>query len=559
MNKPVRIILAAALLVSALPVSAAALTPEQQAVHVLNRLGYGPRPGDIGRVAQMGVQRYIDSQLHPESIPFPEALAQRLAALGSANAPAGEVLGEFAELRKDVRDEDEGARQRRRAGVARITREAAEARLLRAVDSPRQLEEVMVDFWYNHFNVFSGKGIDRALVASYERDAIRPHAMGSFRELLGATAHHPAMLFYLDNFQSTSSGFVPGGAQAGAKARARGLNENYARELMELHTLGVDAGYTQKDVTELARMLTGWTFDQRRLVRDNETFRFDPKRHDNGVKTWLGREVGPGGQNEGEMALDVLALHPSTARHVSYKLAQYFVSDTPPAALVDRMARTWAETRGDIRSVLKTLFASDEFMAPAAVGAKFKTPYQFVVSAVRASDTPVANIAPLVGTMGQLGMPLYGCQTPNGYKNTQEAWLNPDALTRRITFATALGSGRIAISTPPANPLGAGSAAAAMPARAARAAAMADSMADSMAAPAQMDMGGSASAPMVTTTASAVAMAAANPANAKPLDAARLQATLGGAVSKRTLDIVAANAGDLRAAMLLGSPDFMQY
>jgi uncharacterized protein (DUF1800 family) len=555
--KPVRIMLAAALLVAALPLQAATLTPEQQAVHVLNRLGYGPKPGDIERVVQMGVQRYIDTQLHPETIPYPDALAQRLAALTSANAPAGEVVGEYAELRKDVRQEDEGARERRRAGLAKITREAAEARLLRAVDSPRQLEEVMVDFWYNHFNVFANKGIDRALVASYERDAIRPHVLGSFRELLGATAHHPAMLFYLDNFQSTSSDFAPGGAAAGAKARARGLNENYARELMELHTLGVDGGYTQKDVTELARMLTGWTFDQRRLVRDNETFRFDPRRHDNGVKTWLGREVAPGGQREGEMALDVLAMHPATARHVSYRLAQYFVSDAPPAALVDRMARTWAQTGGDIRSVLGTLFASEEFMSPAAVGAKFKTPYQFVISAVRASDTPVANIAPLVGTMNQLGMPLYGCLTPDGYKNTQEAWLNPDALTRRITFATALGSGRIAISTPPPAAPMAGSASAAMPARAVSGA-MPGAMPGAMAAAAQMDMGASAPAPMITTTASAVAMAAVMPANAKPLDAARLQATLGGAVSRRTLDIVAANAGELRAAMLLGSPDFMQ-
>jgi uncharacterized protein (DUF1800 family) len=248
------------------------------------------------------------------------------------------------------------------------------------------------------------------------------------------------------------------------------------------------------------------------------------------------------------MALDVLAMHPATAHHVSYQLAQYFVSDEPPQALVDRMARTWMQSRGDIRSVLKTLFASDEFMAPAAVNAKFKTPYQFVVSAVRAADTPVVNVAPLVGTMNQLGMPLYGCLTPNGYKNTQEAWLNPDALTRRITFATALGAGRVAISTPPAQPQMANSAAAAMPARAMQA---------SMNMP-EMGMAG-APAPMVTTTVSAAAMAAASPANARALDAGKLQATLGGSISKRTLDIVAGNAGELRAAMLLGSPDFMQH
>jgi uncharacterized protein (DUF1800 family) len=247
------------------------------------------------------------------------------------------------------------------------------------------------------------------------------------------------------------------------------------------------------------------------------------------------------------MALDVLAVHPQTAHHVSYQLAQYFVSDTPPPALVERMAHTWLETKGDIRAVLGTLFASDEFMAPDAVGAKFKTPYQFVVSAVRASATPVANIAPLLGTMSQLGMPLYGCQTPDGYKNTQDAWLNPDALTRRITFATALGAGRIALSTLATEPQMAASGAASMPARATAAAAPEMGMAASTGA-----------APMVTTTVSALAMAAAAPANAAPLDAGKLEATLGNAISKRTLDIVAGKAGELRAAMLLGSPDFMQ-
>jgi uncharacterized protein (DUF1800 family) len=491
------LILVTILMVAMLPARAAELNAGQQAAHVLNRLAFGPKPGDIERVTQIGVRRYIDEQLQPEALAYPAALSERLAALESANRPAGAVLDEFAQLRKQVRDEDDGAKQRRRAGLTTIAREAAEARLLRAIDSPRQLEEVMVDFWYNHFNVFAGKGIDRALVASYERDAIRPYVMGSFRDLLGATAKHPAMLYYLDNFQSTSADYRPAMLQRmlpnGAKAKARGLNENYARELMELHTLGVDGGYTQKDVTELARMLTGWTYDQRALVRNNETFRFDAERHDRGVKTWLGRQVSEQGQREGEMALDVLAMHPSTAHHISYKMAQYFVHDKPPPALVGQMERTYLASRGDIRSVLRTLFASPQFMAPDAVGAKFKTPYQFVISAVRASAAPVANIAPLLGTMAQLGMPLYGCQTPDGYKNTQDAWLNPDALTRRITFATALASGKLP-------------------------------------------------------------MAPAAPA----LDAARLQAALGGAISARTLTTVAANAEPLRAAMLLGSPDFMQ-
>jgi uncharacterized protein (DUF1800 family) len=496
-TRPTFATIAAVALALVLPLSpaqsahAAPLAPEQQAVHVLNRLAFGPRPGDVERVRHMGVERYIDEQLHPETIPMPDTLTARLDALQTVGRSPGEALGEFIELRKEARSDDEGAKQRRRIEQGRAAREAAEARLVRAVESPRQLEEVMVDFWFNHFNVFAGKGIDRALVASYERDAIRPYALGSFRALLGATARHPAMLFYLDNVVSSAPGQD---ARGNGKNKSAGLNENYARELMELHTLGVDGGYTQRDVTELARMLTGWTFAQRRLVRDGETFRFDAGRHDRGVKTWLGHEVAPAGQAEGEYALDVLAVHPATARHLSFQLAQYFVSDVPPPSLVERMSRTWLATGGDIRAVLKTLFSSSEFMDSAALGAKFKTPYQFVVSAARASAAPLVNVGPLVNTMSQLGMPLYGCQTPDGYKNTQEAWLNPDALTRRIAFATALGQGRLPLEVEPV-----------------------------------------------------------------PLDPARLQATLAGTLSRTTLDIVARNPDNLRAAMLLGSPDFMQH
>jgi uncharacterized protein (DUF1800 family) len=539
MRKPIFAVAAISVLLSAaavLPASASGLSAEQAAAHVLNRLAFGPRPGDIERVAQTGVQRYIDAQLHPQTLAYPAALTERLGLLEAANASAGDIAGQVAELQKQVRDEDEGAKQQRRAKLAAIALETAEARVARAIDSPRQLEEVMVDFWYNHFNVYSGKGLDRALVASYERDAIRPYALGSFRDLLGATAKHPAMLYYLDNYLSTAADYVPGMRRGvrvalvptAPKAKARGLNENFARELMELHTLGVDGGYAQKDVTELARMLTGWTYDQRALVRSNETFRFDPQRHDQGTKHWLGREVESQGQREGEMALDVLAMHPSTARHLSFKLAQYFVQDNPPPALVERMARSYLDSKGDIGMVLRTLFASAEFMAPEAVGAKFKTPYQFVISAARASATPTVNIAPLLGAMSQLGMPLYGCQTPDGYKNTQDAWLNPDALTRRITFATALAGGKLALATRPPVPV--------------RPAAMR----------AQMDnaMDGAMSGTMSGTL---------KPAPATPaLDAAQLQATLAGSVSNRTLTTVAASAEPLRAAMLLGSPDFMQ-
>ncbi|MES2319765.1 MAG: DUF1800 domain-containing protein [Pseudomonadota bacterium] len=451
----------------ALPVQASPTAAEQQALHVLNRIAYGPAPGDVARVTQMGVKRYIDSQLEPSALAYPEPLTERLAALELPNISTGAALGQFVELRRDVRNEEPGAQKRRADGLKLMVLQTDEARLLRAIRSPRQLEEVMVDFWYNHFNVFAGKGSGRAMVASYERDAIRPFVFGKFRVMLGATAKHPAMLYYLDNQLS----------KAGA------LNENYARELMELHTLGVDGGYTQKDVTELARMLTGWSFEPRALIRKEEGFRFDARRHDQQAKTWLGHAVAQGGQGEGEFALDLLARHPSTARHISYKLAQYFVQDAPPAALVERMARTWRDTDGDIGAVLRTLFASEEFMAPASVGVKFKTPYQYVVSAARAGGATVDNVGQLLQSLNQLGMPLYGCATPDGYKNTEAAWLNPGALTRRIAFAAAAGA---------------------------------------------------------------------------KLDAARLDAAIGAAISPRTRSLVAAHPEPLRAAMLLGSPDFMQ-
>lgn len=445
------------------PPAQAALSAEQQAAHVLNRLAYGPRPGDIARVVEMGIPRYIASQLDPSAIDYPPELASRLLAQDA--------------LRRAPPDEEAGARQRRRQQLEAADLEVARARLLRAIDSPRQLEEMLVEFWFNHFNVFSGKGDTRALIASYERDAIRPHVLGPFRTLLGATAKHPAMLIYLDNAVSTAP------LAAGPRRKARGLNENYARELMELHTLGVDGGYTQHDVTELARMLTGWSFDQKALIASNQTFRFDPRRHDDGPKRWLGMTVLAQGQDEGEAALDFLAVHPATARRISFKLAQYFVHDRPAPALVERMARVWQDSGGDVRSVLRTLFGSAEFMAPDVVGAKFKTPYGFVVSAARASGTAVTDIAPLLGAMRQLGMPLYGCPTPDGYRNTEAAWLNPDAMSRRIAFAARLAGG---------------------------------------------------------------------------VDPQRLAAALGPAISPRTATLVTSHPQGMRAAMLLGSPDFMQ-
>jgi uncharacterized protein (DUF1800 family) len=483
-------------------------------VHVLNRVAYGPRPGDIERVSHMGINRYLDEQLHPERIAMPPELEARLAALETQHLSQRQLITEFRETQKAVKQDADQGKTERREMYVHLAEQSGEARLVRAIDSPRQLEEVMVEFWYNHFNVFVGKGLDRVLVANYEREAIRPYALGRFRDLLGASAHHPAMLFYLDNWTSSVAGYQGrGGAAAG---KASGLNENYARELMELHTLGVDAGYTQKDVTELARILTGWTIEPR-LSLGNSVYRFDAQRHDFGDKEWLGRHVAPRGEAEGEFALDVLASSPKTAHHIAFELAQYFVSDAPPAALVDRLAQRFLSSGGDIRAVLETLFHSPEFLDPAEEAAKFKTPYRYVVSAVRASGVEVRNVRPLLAVMNQLGMPLYGCPTPDGYKNTEDAWLNPDAISRRIGFATALATGHVPLDHP-------------LDASALRAALVRP-----------------------------VANAGPSAAELEPVDLDRLLDTLGESISGKTLKTLTTAQPQLRAALVLGSPDFMRH
>jgi uncharacterized protein (DUF1800 family) len=501
------------------------MTEQQRALHALNRLGYGPRPGDIDNVVALGVDRYIEAQLNLQSIRLPDELLDRLDTLKSQDMPVGELLAEYTAVNKAAKDGDDEAKRKRKETLQMIAEQTDEARLARAVYSPAQLEEVMVDFWYNHFNVFAGKGLDRALVSSYERDAIRPYVLGHFRELLGATAKHPAMLFYLDNWQSVAPGFQPPHRFGEVpKAKVNGLNENYARELMELHTLGVDGGYTQRDVTELARILTGWTFEPQKVMQGGETFTFAPRRHDFGDKEWLGKHIGGRGQQEGEWALDVLAAHPATARHISFELAQYFVNDNPPPALVEKMTRRYLDTQGDIREVLRTLFASREFWEPAQFESKFKTPYQYVVSTARASGLPVTNIRPLLRVLNQLGMPLYGCQTPDGYKNTEEAWLNPDGLTRRINFATAFASGQLPLAHNADNP--------------------------------ENDMAGGALASKKVALNSGKADGDKRPA---PIDAKTLFATLGPAISGPTRDTIEQSAPGLRAAMVLGSPDFMRH
>jgi uncharacterized protein (DUF1800 family) len=600
---------------------------EKRAVHALNRLTFGPRPGDVEKVRVMGVDKWIEQQLKtPQG--DDTALAERLAPLRTLSMSTREMMEEFpppeviraiaegkmslpsdpqrravyeAQLERykarrdeqkkeaaagnntaatpgddskggDMQDMTPAERARRReerlyadlkAGelldmtpeqraaeimkmsnderrsLARgfspqereqvmseftpqqretvlalmnpqqvVVGELQQAKVLRAVYSDHQLEEVMTDFWFNHFNVFINKGPDRYLVTAYERDVIRPNAMGKFKDLLLATAKSPAMLFYLDNWQSVGpnsefarngperrgnqqfggrnrgmnpggfgrggfgrggfgrnrypgmgqpyppygTGMPPSGGQQDQMARRRrqqqqqqqnrrsGLNENYARELMELHTLGVNGGYTQADVTQVARVFTGWTIKE---PRRGGGFEFEERMHEPSDKIVLGQSIHSDGEGEGKKVLEMLAKHPSTAKFISTKLAQRFVSDTPPPALVDRMAQTFLKSDGDIRQVLRTLFKSQEFWAPEAYRAKVKTPLEFVVSAVRATGVDVKDAMPLVQAMNRMGMPPYGQQPPTGYSMKADAWVNSNSLLSRMNFALALGGGRM--------------------------------------------------------------------------------------------------------------------
>ena len=515
-------------------------------LHLLNRAAFGPRPGDVARVREEGIEVWVERQLHPETIPdsavdklledlptlgmssrellvaYPppqllRGISRRLASQRGMDPDAvRDLFPELEEMRRrqEMRESmsDPGAEAVRRgegdadrmaramSSPNRIVLELSQAKLLRAVYSERQLQEVMTDFWFNHFNVYIGKGADRWLTPAYERDAIRPRALGNFRDLLGATARHPAMLFYLDNWLSAApntevdnrtleagyaramraEGIEPYGValeilrdrgidtqeleervrrQQAALARgfrgtARnapralrrdGLNENYARELLELHTLGVDGGYTQQDIIEIARCFTGWTLMPSQHGRD---FVYIDALHDNGSKKVLGKKIKGGGMKEGEAVLDLLASHPSTARLISYKLAQRFVSDEPPGALVTAMAETFRETGGDIRAVMRTLLISEQFWAPEAVGAKMKTPFEFVASALRATDAEIASFKGgarpgAVLRLRELGQPLYAAQPPTGYKNTADAWVSTGALLGRMKIALGLAAGRV--------------------------------------------------------------------------------------------------------------------
>jgi uncharacterized protein (DUF1800 family) len=458
-------------------------TDDQAITHLLNRTGWGPRPGDVDAVRAMGIARYLDQQLHPERIPD-AAMPGRLAGLATVGLSSRQILDNYERPQIEARRQRKADAQAVEPGSAdqkppdpvqrkanSIVVELSEQKLLRAVYSERQLQEVLADFWFNHFNVDARKGRDRFMLTEYERDTIRPRVLGSFRDLLGATAKSPAMLFYLDNWMSADpqtglgartrrdlarTGFgpqarrelVPGlperfapRLQPERKNAPKGLNENYGRELMELHTLGVDGGYTQKDVTEVARAFTGWTIEN---PRQGAGFKFDPRIHDNGQKVVLGHVIkAGGGESDGEQVLDILAAHPSTARFIATKLVRRFVSDAPPPALVDRAAARFRQTRGDLREVTRTILTSPEFLLPDAYRAKVKTPLEFLVSALRAAGADVHDAQPLVRELQQEGMPLYMCQPPTGYKDTSDAWVNTGALVSRMNFALRLASNQL--------------------------------------------------------------------------------------------------------------------
>ncbi len=511
------------------------LSESEAILHALNRLAFGPRPGDVERVRALGLEQWIEQQLHPKKNDD-SALAQRLERYPTLAMSSAELLEKYPrpqvamrragmsreeiqqmqEQRQKQRQEMEEMRQQMESGEAtpemrermremralrdgddaqgpqRVIAELSAAKLTRAIYSERQLEEMLVDFWFNHFNVFAGKGADRWLLTSYERDAIRPHVLGNFRTMLHATAKSPAMLFYLDNWQSADPeafarmegelrqrrdrfqrlfGDNPEmtdqmrgrnsnsarmqqrdenrrarrlqamgqGQPNPQQRRRRGLNENYARELMELHTLGVDGGYTQQDIIEVARAFTGWTM----RPRSDAEFYFEPRIHDAKPKTVLGKKIDAGGVKDGETILDMLALHPNTARFVSTKLARRFVSDTPPEALVQRMAESFAKSDGDIRAVMRAMIYSPQFWSRDVYRAKIKKPFELIASTARALGADSQAPLPLVQWANRIGEPLYRCQPPTGYSDKSEAWVNTGALLNRLNFALALAGNRL--------------------------------------------------------------------------------------------------------------------
>jgi uncharacterized protein (DUF1800 family) len=388
--------------------------PRTAAVHLLNRAAFGPRAGDVDRLLERGASEFLERQLAPE--PEHETLARKLRALPAIDYTTSEFV-----LRHQLDKQST-------ASVECPLEQLRTAKLQRAAESENQLREVLVDFWYNHFNVTAQAW--QASIAEYERETIRPHVLGRFRDLLVAVARSPAMMFSLDTYISTANRVVGGKLM-------RGLNENYGRELLELHTVGVSAGYSQHDVTEAARCFTGWDFGG--WHAPIYEFRFQPEQHDADAKKIFGLDVqAAGGENDGAALLDYLAIHPATARFISWRLVQRFVADNPPESLVSSCASTFTKTAGDISAVLRTIFISDEFRTAPP---KLKSPLEFAVSAIRAADAEVIEGRPLADALGRMGMPLYDCKPPTGYSNRGSDWLNVSGQLHRFNFAVALATG----------------------------------------------------------------------------------------------------------------------
>lgn len=523
---------------------AKALSEDQKILHVLNRLGFGAKPNDVERVKSIGLNKYIEQQLNPNSIPD-VSLQTKLKNLEILDMETSEIFAKYPNPAALIRrlegngrnnqnanneampnDEDQQAERRERRQklqkiyqeydlkpATQIMMQVQSSRILRAAYSEKQLEEVMVDFWSNHFNVYSRKGATRWYIPSYERDVIRKNALGNFKDLVVGTAQHPAMLFYLDNFQSVSPNTNVGQNERQNQRRRnllnnprakqrlkdrgltdaeieqrikqannnngnnqrmqRGINENYARELMELHTLGVDGGgYTSEDIKEVARAFTGWTIfdaqgyrraaanmikdveEDRQLTRqakqfgiaentDSGTFVFVNRLHDKGTKTVLGNKVNEGGIKDGLKVIDILVSNPATAKFIARKLAIKFVSDNPSEALVERIAKSFQTSKGDIKTTLRTIFTDKEFYAPENYRTKIKTPFELMVSSIRALDAQTNDARGLIALLNRMGEPLYGYQAPTGYPDKAEDWVNTGALLERMNFAVALASNQI--------------------------------------------------------------------------------------------------------------------
>ena len=489
-----------------LPYKAEGLSKEQAAAYLLERFAFGARPGEVEKVAKMGLEKWLAQQLagnlpdaeldkRLEAFPALKMTQFEMSEVYVSNGPIRRILQKEGAVdptkmsRKEMNQKISAYRKEHglRAYNALYNQELKGQKVLRAVYSENQLTEVLTDFWFNHFNVTTRDGGARGRTLSYERDAIRPNVLGKFRTILGATAKHPAMLHYLDNAdsrmapprnqprrkQEVASGEMGmdggmDGGMMGAPAKAQpppknrrkyGLNENYARELMELHTLGVDGGYTQQDVTEVARVLTGWAAmpyknarknlekqiakGSNNLVREGE-FVFRKSWHDQKAKVVLGEKFSArGGIEEGERVLDMLSEHPSTARFISTKLARRFINDNPPEALVKRMARTFSETDGDIAAVMATLAQSREFWTEAKKRSKMKSPLELVVSSLRALEADVKNSQPMMSWFDRMGEPLYGYVPPTGFPDYAESWANSGTLIARMNFGIHLATGKI--------------------------------------------------------------------------------------------------------------------